>query len=138
MDPLTKSMNGSFNGMAFAGVSVPISNWWEDKHKTDQMRSKEKMAENELKENTGLLNLQIEKAWRDLNEIYKSIILNEEILEQAKENLRVNQQSYKNGLSQISDLLEAQAQMNDNEEKLIESKVNYQIAVANYQMVTGR
>lgn len=138
MDPLTKSMDGSFNGMVFAGVSVPVSNWWEDKHKINQMKAKEKIAENELKDNSSLLSLQIEKAWRDLNEAYKSISLNEEILEQAIENRRVNQQSYKNGLSQMSDLLEAQAQVNDTEERLIESKVTYQIAVAHYLMVTGR
>ncbi|WP_312900030.1 TolC family protein [Chryseobacterium taichungense] len=138
LDPLTKSMDGSFNGMAFAGVTVPISNWWEDKHKINQLKTKETIAENVLKENTGLLKLQIDKAWRDLQEAYKSISLNEETLLQATENTRVNQQSYKNGLSQMSDLLEARAQVNDTQEKLIDSKIKYQEAVSYYLLVTGR
>ncbi|WP_066439922.1 TolC family protein [Chryseobacterium sp. CCH4-E10] len=138
LDPLTKSMDGKFNGMAFAGVTVPISNWWEDKHKINQLKTKEAIAENDLKENTGLLKLQIDKAWRDLQEAYKSISLNKEILLQATENTRVNQQSYKNGLSQMSDLLEAQAQVNDTQEKLIDSKIKYQEAVSYYLLVTGR
>ncbi|WP_312089735.1 TolC family protein [Chryseobacterium sp.] len=138
LDPLTKNMNGTFNGMAFAGVNIPISNWWEDQHKINQLKAKESMAENDLKENTGLLKLQIDKAWRDLQEASKSISLNEETLAQATENTRVNQESYKNGLSPMSDLLEARAQVSDTEEKLIEAKIKYQEAIAYYQLVTGR
>lgn len=138
MDPLTKNLDGNFNGMAFAGVTVPISNWWEDKHKINQLKAEKTMAENDFKENVGLLKLQIDKAWRDLQEAYKSISLNQETLLQASENTRVNQQSYKNGLSQLSDLLEAQAQVNDTQEKLIGSKINYQQAVSYYLMITGR
>ncbi|WP_294324158.1 TolC family protein [uncultured Chryseobacterium sp.] len=138
LDPITRNIDGAFNGMAFAGITVPISNWWEDKHKVNQLKTKEKMAENDLKENTELLKIQIDKAWRDLQEAYKSIHLNEEMLVQASENSRVNQQSYKNGLSQMSDLLEAQAQVNDTQEKLIDSKLNYQLAISYYLLVSGR
>jgi outer membrane protein TolC len=138
LDQLSKNLDGQFNGMAFVGLSVPISNWWEDKHKIKQLITKEDIAKNELKEGVGSLNLQIEKSWRDLDEAYKSIQLNEETLLQTLENRRVNEQSYKNGLSQMSDLLDSQAQVSDTREKLIESKINYQIAVAKYLKVTGR
>lgn len=137
-DMLEKNTNGNFNGMAFASVSVPISSLWENKHKIDQLKTKEQIATNELQENAGLLALQIEKAWRDLNEAFTNISLNEEILEQSSENSRINQQSYKNGMSQMSDLLDAQAQVNDTEERLIESQIKYQVAVSNYLLVTGR
>ncbi|WP_165570269.1 TolC family protein [Chryseobacterium sp. FH1] len=138
LDQLSKNMDGQFNGMAFVGLSVPISNWWEDKHKIKQSITKEDIAKNELKEGVGSLNLQIEKSWRDLDEAYKSIQLNEETLVQTLENRRVNEQSYKNGLSQMSDLLDSQAQVSETREKLIESKINYQIAVAKYLKDTGR
>lgn len=138
LDPLVKNTTGKLNGMAFAGVTIPISNWWEDKHKIEQLVIKEKMSENELREGVGLLELQIEKAWTDLDEAFKSIVLNEETLLQTVENKRVNEQSYKNGLSPMSDLLDAQAQVNDTEERLSESKIAYRIALARYLMLTGR
>lgn len=130
--------DGALNGMVFAQMSIPISGLWEGKHKVRQYKAKERMAENQLKDNSELLCLQIDKAWKDLNEAYKTIQLNEEILEQTTENKRVNLESYKNGFSQMSDLLDAEAQVNDTENKLIEAKTNYKLSIAKYLTVTGR
>lgn len=128
----------ALNGMVFAQMSIPISGLWEGKHKVRQYKAKEQIAENQLKDNSDLLCLQMDKAWRDLNEAFKTIQFNEEILEQTTENRRVNMESYQNGFSQMSDLLDAEAQVNDTENKLIEAKINYKLAIANYLIVTGR
>ena len=61
-----------------------------------------------------------------------------ETLEQTTENLKVNQDSYNNGLIQLSDLLEARALKAETEDKLIEVKSQYKVAVTNYLQVTGR
>lgn len=138
LDLFEKNMDGKLNGMVFGTVSVPISNFWEDKHKLKQLKLKEELAENALKENSELLYLQIDKAWTDLKEAENKIKLYEETLVQTKENLRVEQQSYKNGLSLLSDVLQAQTQVNETEEKLIEAKSDYIKATNNYLIVTGR
>jgi outer membrane protein TolC len=96
------------------------------------------ITENNRMENIELLGLQIEKSWTDLNESYDKIILLKETLQQAEENVRVNKNSYDNGLIQLSDLLEAQAIKVETEDKLAEAKTQYKINVTNYLLVTGR
>lgn len=138
INQLESNQKGVFNGMAFASLSIPISDWWGGKHKLNELRLKEKMAQNTLNDNKGLLNLQMEKAWTDLTEADKKVHLIEETLAQTTENLKVNHDSYKNGLIQLSDLLEARALKAETEDKLIEAKSQYKTAVTNYLLVTGR
>ncbi|WP_113663263.1 TolC family protein [Pedobacter nanyangensis] len=138
LNQLESNQKGIFNGMAYASLSIPISDWWGGKHKLNELRFKEKMAQNTLNDNKGLLNLQMEKAWTDLTEADKKVHLIEETLTQTIENLKVNQDSYKNGLIQLSDLLEARALRAETEDKLIEAKSQYKTAITNYLLVTGR
>ncbi|MCD1117586.1 TolC family protein [Chryseobacterium turcicum] len=138
MNQFEKGQNGAFNGMLYATVSIPISDWWGGKHKLNEMEIRENITINTLNDSKGLLNLQMEKAWTDLKETDEKITLIQETLEQANENLRVNQDSYRNGLIQLSDLLEARALKSDTEDKLTEAKTTYKTAVTNYLQVTGR
>jgi outer membrane protein len=80
----------------------------------------------------------MQKTWQDLSDAYKQILLSEEAAAQAEENLKVNQDSYNNGMSNLSDLLEAQAlrqQMND---QLTDAKASYRSKQITYLQVTGR
>ena len=138
LDQLESGVDGAFNGLAFASLTIPISDWWGGNHKLKELRIRESMAKNNLEENKGLLRLQMEKAWVDLNEAYDKIQLTESILEQTMENLRVNQDSYDNGLVQLSDLLEARALKAETEDKLIEAKNRYKLAVTDYLLLTAR
>ncbi|SDG19253.1 MULTISPECIES: TolC family protein [Bacteroidota] len=138
LDQFESNQKGAFNGMVYASLSVPISDWWGGKHKLNELKYKEKIAQNTLNDNKGLLNLQMEKAWTDLTEADKKVHLIEETLAQTIENLKVNQDSYNNGLIQLSDLLEARALKAETEDKLIEAKSQYKTAITNYLLVTGR
>lgn len=138
LDQLESNMDGDFNGMVYASLSIPISDWWGGKHKLRQLEHKEEIARNTLTENKELLNLQIEKAWTDLSEAEETIGLVEETLEQAEENLRINQNGYNHGIVQMSDLLEAQALKIETRDKLIEAKTRYRTALTHYLQVTGR
>lgn len=138
LDQFQSGQNGALNGMAYASLSIPISDWWGGSHKIKEMRLMEVAAKNVLEDNKELLNLQMEKAWTDLNESEKKIQLVKSALEQAEENLKVNSQSYKNGLIQLSDLLEAQALKSDTENKYIEAKSQYKTALTIYLQVTAR
>ncbi len=138
LDQFESNQKGAFNGMVYASLSVPISDWWGGKHKLNELKFKEQIAQNTLNDTKGLLNLQMEKAWTDLKEADEKIRLIEETLRQTEENLKVNQDSYKNGLIQLSDLLEARALKAETEDKLIEAKSQYKVAITNYLQVTGR
>lgn len=125
-------------GMVFGTVSVPISGWWGGSHELQERSIKEEIAENNFKNNSELLMLQIEKAWQDLSDAYKQYLLSEESKAQAEENYKVNDDSYKNGLINVSDLLEAQALLQQTQDQLIDAKVNYVVTKSTYLQVTGR
>ena len=125
-------------GMVYGTVSVPISGWWGGSYELQERSIKEEIAENNFKNNSELLLLQIEKAWQDLNDAYKQYLLSEESKAQAEENFKVNEDSYKNGLITVSDLLEAQALLQQTQDQLTEAKANYLVKVTTYLKVTGR
>ncbi|GAB6281515.1 MAG: TolC family protein [Ignavibacterium sp.] len=125
-------------GMVFGTVAVPISGWWGGSHELQERSIKEEIAENNFKNNSELLMLQIEKAWQDLSDAYKQYLLSEESKAQAEENFKVNEDSYKNGISTISDLLEAQALLQQAQDQLTEAKTNYIVKKTTYLQVTGR
>jgi outer membrane protein len=125
-------------GLAFATVSIPISGWWEGAHALSEQSAKVQMAENDLKDKTELLLLQIEQAWRDLNVAHKQVLLSEEACGQADENLALNQNSYKNGLTSVADLLEAQAMAQQAKDRLTDSRAAYRRQVVVYLQSTGR
>ena len=88
-------------GMIFGTLSIPISGWWEASHTLSERKIKEKIAQNNLNDNSELLLLQMQKAWQDLTDSHKQVLLSEEAKTQAEENLKMNQDSYNNGLGTL-------------------------------------
>ncbi len=125
-------------GAVFGTVSIPISNWWGGVHELEERSIKEEMAENNFKNSSELLILQMEKAWQDFTDSYKQYLLSEESKVQAEENFKVNDDSFKNGLITVSDLLEAQALLQQTQDQLTDAKAEYFIKRNNYLKVTGR
>lgn len=125
-------------GLIYGTLSVPISAWWGGSHELEERSVKEDIARNNFKNNSELLLLQMEKAWQDLSDAYKQYQLSIQAKEQAEENLNVNEDSYKNGLITISDLLDAQALYQQTQDQLTDAKANYLIKRTSYLQVTGR
>lgn len=125
-------------GMIFGTLSVPISGWWGGSHEIQERNIKEEIAENNFKNNSELLLLQMEKAWQDFTDAHKQYLLSEESKAQAEENMKVNNDSYQNGLITVSDLLEAQALLQQTKDQLTDAKASYLIKKISYLMVTGR
>ncbi|MGE5365328.1 MAG: TolC family protein [Bacteroidota bacterium] len=125
-------------GMVFGNISVPISDWWGGSHSLQEREIREEMAQNDFQNNSELLTLQMQKSWQDLNDAYKQYLLSEEAKSQAEENLRVNDDSYKNGMVNVSDLLDAQALYQQSKEQLTEARTGFRIKIMNYLIATGR
>lgn len=135
---LEHNSNGILNGLVYGTISIPISDWWGGFHAIKEQKLRERIAENTFQDARGLLLLQMEKAWSDVNESYMQVIIMEETMKQAEENLKVNSDSYSSGIVTLSDLLEAQALQVETQDKLIESKTRYRLAITTYLQVTGR
>jgi outer membrane protein len=127
-----------YYGLIYGTVSVPLSGWWGGSHEIEERNIKEEIAKNNFKNNSELLQLQIEKSWQDLTDSYKQYLLSKEACEQAQENLNVNDDSYKNGIINLSDLLEAQALFQQSQDQLTESKADYLVKKTSYLQSTGR
>jgi len=125
-------------GIIYGNIKIPISNWWEASYALSEHNKKEQIAQNNLKDTMELLTLQMEKAWQDLENAKKHIILSEDTQKQVLENLKVNQDSYKSGLTTVSDLLEAEAMLQNAMDQLTEAKTQYQVKKSTYLQVTGR
>lgn len=125
-------------GVIFGTLSMPLSNWWEASHALHERKVREKIAKNNFKNYSELLLLQMQKVWQDLNDSYKQVLLSEDAKVQAQENLKMNQVSYENGMSTLSDLLEAQAMLQQMNDQQIDAKAYYKNKLIVYMQVTGR
>ena len=122
----------SSNALAYVSVSVPISDWWGGSHKLKESQFKIDQAKNKLTETTELLSLQIEQAKNAYTEEYSQIGIAQKSIDQARENLKVTTDNYKAGVSNMSDLLEAQSTCQGAEDNYIEAQCNYQIKKVKY------
>jgi len=126
------------NKMVFASATIPVSDWWDATYSLKERKTQEKIQENNKKDKTELLLLQMEKAWTDLGDAYRQLSLSEVSRAQAEENLNVSRDSFNNGVTDISDLLEAQAVFQQAEDQLIGAKSSYRVKQIYYMQVTGR
>lgn len=130
--------NGTKNAMIFGSLKIPISDWWEATHSLKEHKIKEQIAQNNFDNTAELLTLQMQKAQNDLEESFKQIAFAEDAVSQAEENLKIINDNYKAGVVNVSDLLEAQAMLQQSKDQLTDVKTNYKIKVTTYLQVTGR
>jgi multidrug efflux pump subunit AcrB/outer membrane protein TolC len=130
--------DGYGNGMVFGTVSIPLSGWWEASYKMKERRLAEEQNENMVTDNTEKLLLQMQQARNTLDEAYEQIQLAKVSVRQAEENLEVNRNHYEAGLTDVSDMLDAQAQYQQSHDKYVEALTQYQVTKVNYMQITGQ
>jgi outer membrane protein TolC len=128
---------GNTYGLAFATVSIPISEWWGGIYKKQEHKIKIDIAKNSLEQNSELLQLQMSKAYKDLTEGYKQIDIAKTSLNQAVEYQKEMEDNYNAGITSLSDLLEARAITQETKDTYIDSKTKYKIAIAKYLLTIG-
>ena len=129
--------NGMKNnfGMAFATVSVPITNWWAGTHAIKQKKLEHQMAENTRNENTDLLLVQMQQVRNELNEAYFQIMLSKKSISVAEENLRMSNDHYNAGITTLTDLLEAQNLLQQSRDQYTEALTEYYKKLAEYKQI---
>ncbi|MDP3353232.1 MAG: TolC family protein [Flavobacteriaceae bacterium] len=125
-------------GLAFATLSIPISDWWSGSYKLQEHTIKIEIAQNELNEKSELLQLQMSKAYRDLTDSYKQIDIAKTSLKQSLEYQKELEDNYEAGITSTSDLLEARALAQQAKDTLIDAKSQYKIKVSNYLLSVGK
>lgn len=126
------------NGLVFAQVSLPISQWWGGSHAVKRAQIKERQAENDLRHAEEMLTIEIEKTWSELQEAYAEIDIARRSVSSATENLRQHRDFYSAGTASLTDLLEAETIYTRSKNDLTAACAAYQTALSNYMRVTGR
>jgi len=128
--------NNSY-GLAFATLSIPISDWWGGSKKLQEQDIKIEIAQNNLEDKSELLQLQMTKAYKDLLISYKEIEIAKKSLQQSLEYQKELEDTFDAGITNTSDLLEARALAQQAKDNLIDAKSNYKIKAANYLLTIG-
>lgn len=124
-------------GVAMLAVKVPIFHWGESRKKVRKARYELQNAELELQKNSRLLDLEVQQAIRNLQDGCRMTATAEIGLRQAEENLRVMQNRYRESMSALTDLLDAQTQWQQANSNLIEARAQLKIYETAYLRATG-
>lgn len=125
-------------GMVFAQLSLPISEWWGGTHAVKRAKIKEKIAENRQQQATEMMTIEIEKSWLDLQEAYAQISIAERSVSSSAENLRQQRNFYGAGTSSMTDLLDAETLYIRSRHDYTASRAAYETALSRYMRTTGR
>jgi len=130
-------MNNDF-GMAFATVSIPISNWWGGSHAIKKQELNLQIAENTKRNTKEQLLIQMQQLWNELEEAYQQVKIAEQSISISVENVRLNSDYYEAGTGILSDLLNAQSQLQQSHDKYTEAITSYKMKLSKYLQSTGR
>ncbi len=125
-------------GMIFATLSLPISDWWGASHAIRRRRIAEQEAQEQLVDNAQLLAIRAQKAANDVAEAQSQLVLAEQSIQQAEENLRIHRDTYGAGTSTMSDLLQAQLLYQQTLDLRTDAYVALQTALLDYRHATGQ
>ena len=123
--------------VVFATVSVPISDWWGGSHAIKRRKIEHQKAVEQFEDNVQQLQTRMQNAWNGVEESYQHLLLAQRSIEQASENLRLNRNYYKAGVSKMSDLLEAQMLYQQSCDKRTDAFADLQLRLLEYKQATG-
>ena len=126
------------NGVLFASLTVPISDWWSNSYSTAKLDLKAKKAAIDEVENKNLIKVDIDAKWNTLNESFKQIEISRDAIAQAEENLRIQREYYNAGTATLSNMLEAETLRQQAADSYTEAVTGYYTAVCAYLIATGR
>lgn len=135
--PFTQKLDDGI-GLVMASVSIPLFHWGEGLKKVKKAKLDLLSAQLDLQKNTRLLNIETRQAVQNLTDGYNMVQTAQAGSAQAEENLRVMRDRYANGLSTLTDLLDAQSQWQQAESNRIEALTQYKIYETEYLRCTGQ
>ena len=123
---------------AMATVSIPLCHWGENLKKVRKSKLDVANARLYLEKNTRLLHIEARQASQNLLDEYRLLKTATLGSQTADENLRIMHDRYLNGMSTLTDLLDAQSQWQQARSNLIDAQTQYKIYETEYLRVTGK
>ncbi len=85
-----------------------------------------------------MLVLRMQNNWDDFTTAYRKLEIAHEAIGEATENLRLNENYYRAGVSTITDLLDAQTLYRQSLDRFAEARAAYEVKKVTYLVATGR
>ena len=125
-------------GFVFGIISIPISDWWGGAHAIQKHRLQEKIDNNNYENNIQLLQLEIEQSWNELNEAYMQLQISQLAIAQTQDNLRIYNDRYLSGTITLSNLLEIQTLLQQNQDAYLDAYITFTKKRTYYLQITGQ
>lgn len=122
------------NGMVLGTVSIPLSAWWGGAHAMKRMRLKVQQAQIDLKDAEEKLNIDLQASHIAVMEAAQQIEIAQTSVESATENLRIASESYRAGVTPLSDLLDATTLHQTAQSDLASAIADYYAAKSKYEL----
>lgn len=125
----------SANGLAFATLQVPLTDWWATTHKAKEQEIRIQQAENSSRDLTEKMALETEQAIHNVQEAQAQVALAESTLYDAKENLENVLTNYEAGLVPVSELLEARTLYSQAQDQFTEARIDLTLKCARLKLI---
>lgn len=131
---------GQMNGAVFASIQIPLSDWGKTARKMQRYDYQIQKAENEKDFLNAQLILQIRQLWMDLTASWEQLLVARESVVTARTSVSQLESYYRAGMSPLSDLLQAQSQLQECSNEYIDQCIAYRTALQAYlnRAATGR
>ncbi len=124
-------------GMLMATVSIPISSWWGGTHAVRRQKLAAEQAREDMVDVSEKLYINMNNCWANVETSLKQLSLAKKSIEQAQENLRLNNNFYRAGTTTMSELLDAQSNYQQSRDKYVDSYIDYQVNLLKYHQSVG-
>lgn len=123
---------------AMAAVKIPIFHWGEARNKIRSARVDQEISRLNLENLAGKMQLQIASARFNIQDAQTRVVMTQNALLQARENLKISNDQYQVGLESITNLLEAQAQWQQAWSQWIDAKAMLHLSELQYLKTIGK
>lgn len=118
--------------------NIPLFHWNDRIHTLRAAEIAQESAGLKLSQATELISLEVEQSKQKLSESARTIVMATENLEQATENLRINRENLNEGMSTVTDVLEAQLMWQKAQEELINARTENHLSYSHLEKVSGK
>ena len=129
--------NFGFGWNAGITCAIPLFHWNERGYTLKVAKHQQKISELKLDEAKEMISLQVKQAQFKLSECAKKIELTATSLSQSEENLKIVTDNFKEGMSKIADVLEAQTLWQQSYYDNLDAKSEYRVNQSNFMKVLG-
>lgn len=123
---------GRMNGAVFATLQIPITDWGKAARKIQRYDYQIEKAQNERDYLNAQIILQVRKLWLDLTASWEQLLVAKESVETAQVSVDQLEAYYRAGMSPLSDLLQAQTQLQQCSDEYVDQCIAYRTALQEY------